>query len=360
MKPLVLAYYLPQYHHVKENDLWWGKDFTEWTAVKNAEKYYDSHYEPRIPLKNNYYDLLKKDTFHWQSDLAKEYKVNGFVFFHYYFADGRKILEKPCENLLGWTDININYCFSWANLSWTRTWSGIAGGAMNSKFEKYNPSESSILLLQNYGTEESWKEHFEYLLPFFKDKRYIKKNNCPVFIFHNPEDIDCLEEMVACWRKLSKQNGFDDLYLIGNIKNSFTEYNMLDALYAHEPSYLFNEYPAFSDETKKQICTRYNDYAEVSNWSCNRFYYQRQKMYYGTFVGFDNTPRHAHRGAIIDCCTPIAFKQSLARIYEQSIKNNNDMVFINAWNEWGEGSYMEPDLKYGKGYLNALKEVIYG
>lgn len=352
-----IAIYLPQYHRVKENDEWWGEGYTEWTAVKQAEKLYEGHEQPRIPLYNNYYDLMKKETMQWQAELAKKYGVYGFCFFHYYFKDGKKILEKPAENLLEWTDINMPFCFSWVNASWVRTWSKINGGSMASKFEKYEEG-NPILLHQTYGVEKDWKEHFEYLLPFFKDKRYIKIDGKPIFLFHIPEEIDCLEKMVECWRNLAKENDLPGIYLIGVIVNSYQEFSMLDALYAHEPRFSFYDYIRYSDLSKKSICNRYNLYEEVCQWSGKRQYFQNQKIYYGTFAGFDSTPRHGTQGAIIDKVTPEIFEKSFKEICKKSILCDNEFVFVNAWNEWGEGNYLEPDIKNKFAFLEKIKKIM--
>lgn len=352
-----IAIYLPQYHQVKENDEWWGDNYTEWTAVRKAERLYEGHEQPRVPLNNNYYDLMHKETMQWQAELAKEYGIYGFCFYHYYFKDGRKILERPAENLLKWKDIEINYCFSWANESWVRTWGKISGGSMASKFEKYGVGEA-VLLQQQYGDAGDWKAHFDYLLPFFRDERYIKIDGKPVFIFHVPEIIDCLERMVEVWRNLAEKNGFPGIYLIGVITDSYREYPALDALYAHEPRLSFNDYIQYSDDGMSDICNRYNFYKDICEWSNLRKYYQKQKIFYGAFVGFDSTPRHGKRGVIIDKVTPSIFEDHFRDMCNKSHLYNNEFVFINAWNEWGEGNYLEPDEKFGYAFLEKVQKII--
>lgn len=306
---------------------------------------------------DNYYDLMQKETMQWQANLAKKYKIYGFCFFHYYFKDGRKILEKPAESLLQWSDIDMNYCFSWANESWVRTWSKISGGTMASKFEKFEDGEA-LLLQQTYGDEKAWKDHFEYLLPFFRDKRYIKVDGKPVFLFHFPEKVDCLERMTEYWRNLAESSCLPGLYLIGVIANSYQEFPMLDALYAHEPRFLFNDYIQYSDESKRSICGRYNLYDDACHWSSTRKYYQKQKMYFGAFAGFDSTPRHGIKGVIIDKVTSKTFEKHFREICQRNQLNNNEFVFINAWNEWGECNYLEPDVKNSFAFLEAVKKVM--
>ena len=157
--PKIISMYLPQFHRVKENDEWWGEGFTEWTAVKQADSLFDGHYQPRIPLNGNYYDLLDKETMQWQADLMKKYGIDGQCIYHYWFKEGRQILEKPAQNLLKWTDIDMPFCFCWANESWARTWSGLKNtNAWSAKQEpKKQGDHNGLLLEQYYGTEECLK-----------------------------------------------------------------------------------------------------------------------------------------------------------------------------------------------------------
>ena len=160
MKCKILALYLPQFHQIPENDEWWGEGFTEWTNVKKAKPLYARHYQPRIPLYDNYYNLLDKNVMRKQAKMAKRHGVDGFCFYHYWFQ-GKKLLEKPLELLLADKECQLEYCLSWANESWTRTWDGREG-------------ENQILINQTYGRKEEWKAHFEYLLPFFKMRDIYK------------------------------------------------------------------------------------------------------------------------------------------------------------------------------------------
>lgn len=356
-----IAIYLPQYHRVKENDEWWGEGFTEWTSVKLAEKYYEEHYQPRVPLNENYYDLDKKKTMEWQAELAAQYGIYGFCFYHYYFKDGRKILEKPAENLLKWTDIPLKYCFSWANMPWQRTWANFSlGGSWASKFEKYDENSNPILLEQDYGGEKEWKVHFDYLLPFFKDERYIKMDGKPIFLFHVVKDIRCLKPMVELWRKLALEAGLAGLYLIGAVYDDYEDYPMLDALYAQEPSASMNDYVQDGEKLKKEICARYYIYEDICRWGYLKHYKANRKIFFSTFPGYDTTPRHGRRGVIIDNATPEKFEKSFRDICKKSIQRKNEFVFINAWNEWGEGNYLEPDAKYGYAFLETAQKVLTG
>lgn len=354
-----IAIYLPQYHKVKENDEWWGEGFTEWTSVRQAEAYYEEHHQPRIPLNENYYDLDKKETMEWQAGLAEQYGIYGFCFYHYYFKEGRKILEKPAENLLKWTDIPLKYCFSWANMPWQRTWSNFSlGGSWASKFEKYEENSNPVLLEQDYGDEKEWKAHFDYLLPFFKDERYIKIDNKPVFLFHAVKDIGCLNQMVDLWRKFALDAGLEGLYLIGVVQDDYEAYPVLDALYAQEPSASITDYVQDGEEDKKDICARYYIYEDMCRWGYLKHYEPDRKVFFSAFPGYDTTPRHGKRGVIIDKATPEKFEESFREICQKSIQRKNEYVFINAWNEWGEGNYLEPDTKYGYAFLEAVHKVL--
>ena len=186
----VIAMYLPQFHRVQENDVWWGEGFTEWTAVRSAEPLFPWHEQPHAPLDGRYYDLMDPETMRWQAELMHRYGVDGMCFYHYYFKDGRRILERPAENLLQWKDIDMPFCFSWANESWVRSWSRmsqIEGNPWSVKFDGVaQPGDDGVLLAQGYGDELAWREHYAYLSPFFHDSRYILHENMPVFLIYKP------------------------------------------------------------------------------------------------------------------------------------------------------------------------------
>ena len=190
----VIAFYLPQFHDIPENDKWWGKGFTEWTNVKKARPLFDGHRQPRTPLNDNYYCLLDDDVKVWQAKIAKEHGIYGFCYYHYWFL-GKKLLEKPMEQMLANPKIDIPFCICWANDAWTKAWVG----------------ETKTIMEQKYGGEDDWKEHFNYLLSFFKDHRYIKEDNKPLVVIYRPEIIECLNDMLKCWDRLARDVGFDGL-----------------------------------------------------------------------------------------------------------------------------------------------------
>lgn len=334
-----LALYLPQFHRVPENDEWWGEGFTEWTAVKGAEKLFEGHNQPRVPLNNNYYNLLDHNTMAWQADLMKEYCVDGMCMYHYWFKDGRRILEKPAENLLKWKDIQMPFCFCWANNTWIKSWSKFRNADIwSSIYETHETKDDTgILLKQSYGREKDWEEHFLYLLPFFRDERYIKLDNKPVFVIYLPDDIFCLWDMADYLNKRAKQSGFQGIYFIGAGKGMNRG---LDAT--------FKRWPAGETDSYDEMWDMILDYKVEKGI----------KNYFCGFVDFDNSPRKGGDALVIKGASPQKFYENFKRLYQKSMMLNNEFIFINAWNEWGEGMYLEPDEKYGFGYLESLRNAI--
>lgn len=348
----IFTMYLPQFHRVKENDEWWGEGFTEWTAVRKAEKLMPGHYQPRVPLNENYYDLMNKGTMEWQADLMKSYGIDGQCFYHYWFKDGRQILEKPAENLLRWTDIDMPFCFCWANASWARTWSKLRtknSWAVN--FEKEdNKNGSGILLDQKYGGEEQWRQHFDYLLPFFQDARYIKIEGKPVFMIYDAVLIPCFNEMINKWQQWAVEKGFPGVYIIGkNVSQGMEE--LVEKIYYLEPEGAFHALREKIEGKKEFGAYDYDDMWE----KILTFSKKGEKAVYGGFVGYDNTPRQGKIGKIVENNTPQKFERYLSELIAKNIAYGNDMIFINAWNEWGEGMYLEPDEKHGYAYLEAVR-----
>lgn len=340
----VIALYLPQFHRVPENDQWWGEGYTEWTAVKSGEKLFPEHYQPHIPLNHNYYDLLSKQTMQWQAALMKKYHVYGMCFYHYYFQNGRKILEKPAENLLKWKDIDMPFCFSWANQAWGRTWSRI--GSINTwnvkKEQESMKDDDGILLRQSYGDENDWERHFDYLLPFFMDKRYIKIDNKPIFIFYRPEDIFCLTQMMEKWNEKAKQCGLDGIYFI----TTNSEKKEASAWLRQKISCWAGARNQYIEYDK--VCKKIIGEAMESGDSC----------YLCGYTGYDDSPRRGAQGFIVNNSSPEKFYTLMRTLCYLSEQRGKEFVFVNAWNEWGEGMHLEPDERYGYGYLEALSRAL--
>ncbi|QAT50109.1 glycosyl transferase [Caproiciproducens sp. NJN-50] len=340
-----IAFYLPQFHQIKENDEWWGKGFTEWTNTRKAVPLFQGHRQPREPLNHNYYDLTDIKALKWQAELMKKYHVHGLCFYHYWFG-GKMLLEKPMELLLEHKEIDMNFCVSWANEPWTRNWDG---------------GSREILMPQIYGGPEEWKKHFDYLLPFFKDKRYIKINNRPLIALYLSAHIENGKAMADYWQKLAKENGFDGLFIaetLNAIQGSLYMENS-DACIEFEPCVtLFGGYTPWSqhrfyktlhlfqfDEVWKKILERKSTYGN-------------REKFCGAFTDWDNTSRVGMRGSVCIGSTPEGFKKHLGDLAKKCIAEGNDrFIFINAWNEWAESAYLEPDKDNGYQYLEAVRDV---
>ncbi len=358
-----LAFYLPQFHEIPENNEWWGNGFTEWSNTKKATPLYPKHYQPRKPLDENYYDLSSPSVMVQQMNLAKKYGIDGFCFYHYWF-NGKKLLEKPIEMILTNQEARLPFCLAWANEPWTRTWDGIQG-------------EKQILMAQSYGGEESWKDHFQYLLQFFLDKRYLKIEGQPVFLIYRAQNIPNCSKMMELWRSLAKESGLPGIYFIQMITSfGYDKYNKaFDANVDFEPMRTVydqektKETPRWKKQMnfyqkycKTPILSRFLlnfiDYDSIYETIIHRKPKGNKKTYYGVFSDWDNSPRKKRKALIIHGASPKKFEKYLDIQIKRSLKDKNELLFINAWNEWGEGAYIEPDQRYGFAYLHAVRRAL--
>lgn len=354
----IIAMYLPQFHRVKENDAWWGEGFTEWTSVRSAERLFPGHEQPHVPLYGNYYDLMKPETMRWQADLMKRYGVDGMCFYHYYFKDGRKILEKPAENLLRWKDIDMPFCFSWANESWVRSWSRLSeheGNPWSAKFDgqRIDEKDDGVLLAQEYGGVSAWRAHYAYLSPFFHDARYICHEGCPVFLIYKPDNIPCLKEMLDCWQELAREDGFPGVYVIGTNVREAEEKGLSNSLLQEPQDTIARWYPQKyenDDHVMKSI-----PYDELWQRIIDKPVEPGQCL--GGFSGYDDSPRRGHGAVVIKGRNPEIFGRRMYELLEKCQQNDAPFLFINAWNEWGEGMHLEPDEAYGCQFLEALRKA---
>lgn len=341
-----IVFYLPQFHEIPENNKWWGDGFTEWVNVRKAYPLYEGHEQPKVPLNKNFYNLLDKNTLKWQVKLAKENGIDGFCFYHYYF-NGKKLLEKPAELLLKEKEIKVNFCFSWANEPWTRAWDG---------------KTRDIIMPQEYGREKEWLEHIDYLLPFFKDERYIKKENKPIFLIYRTNNIPNCDKMIEFWDERLRKEGFDGVYIIETL-NSFQKEPVLkksQGIVEFEPMLTMRHYLSPLRQLVRIINKKLGkldivSYEEV--WDCiirRKRTYEGKKRSLGAFVSWDNTARKGAKGLIIEGATPEKFGKY---IEIQNSKENIEFLFINAWNEWAEGTYLEPDERNNYQYLEKIKKL---
>ncbi len=363
----VMAYYLPQYHETEENNAWWGKGFTEWTSVRDSRPLYYGHYQPVEPLDDNYYDLTDSGTWRWQAELARKYFIYGFCIHHYWFKR-KQVLPKPAELLLKNKDINIRYCFSWANESWTRTWSRSDGNVWSTKMDAgKSRGKDGMLLLQEYGTVDDWTDHFNYLLRFFMDDRYIKEGNKPMLLIYHPEKIQCLHSMLKTWNWLAIQNGFDGLYIVSTNDLMIQDIN-ISANAIFEPPFYFNSGIGFMEKSRLERVmknrrhgkdsTLFLSYKKIWDDILKRKYQSVRKTYLGGLVSFDKTPREGKNATIYLGANPRRFKRYFDRLVKKSLERGNEYVFINAWNEWGEGCALEPNKKYQYAYLEAIQKSV--
>lgn len=368
LKTKIFAAYLPQYYVIPENNEFWGEGFTDWVGVKNARPQFEGHIQPKVPLNDNYYDLSKYESIKWQADLAKKYGITGFNIYHYWFKGGKKVLEKPSEIILENKDIDIQFFFSWDNVSWVRSWGNIKGNAWAPAFDTGRENGKITLLEFEYGNEDDWEKHFNYLLPFFNDTRYLKINNMPIFCLMKDSETVKLQAMHKKWNKLAIKNGFNGIFLMTGRKIIFNKC-VTNSQFTYQPG--------FSGWNKREsIDSRLQKYFNISpkrDGSVKYLYdYEkiwkkiikdaqnniRKNLFYGSFVGFDDTPRRGENARMIKNYSPALFEKYFKKLYQISCLNNKELIFLTAWNEWGEGAYLEPDEENGFAYLEALKRVV--
>lgn len=361
MKIKVIANYLPQYHRIPENDKWWGEGYTDWVAVKNAQPLFEGHRQPRIPLNNNYYDLSDINAIRWQADLACKYGVYGFGIYHYWFNSDLQLLQKPSELLLQNKDIDIHFMFIWDNGSWKRSWSNVKdANDWAPQFDGTNIEDNGILAELDYGNESDWEKHFNYLLPFFKDERYIKIDGRPLFgLFRIRENNSVIKEMISCWNKLAQKNGFNGVMVMNkrdvrpwyNLKNSFM--------------YLQNNPVTFWQGIKRkfkclfgEVPQKVFDYDEIWIRWLKIAKNTGHNIFLSGGVNYDDSPRRGKDAVIYKGSTPQKFQKYFTELLKISKQQGKEYVFCPAWNEWGEGMYLEPDTVDGYAYLEALKAAV--
>jgi len=349
----IIAFYLPQFHPFQENDSWWGKGFTEWTNVSKAIPQFLGHYQPRLPGELGFYDLRLKNVLSRQIELAKEYGVNGFCF-HYYWFDGKRLMEGPLEAFLASDEEELNFPFSlcWANENWTRKWDG---------------AESEILIKQSYS-RESFVDVFNDIDRYFQDERYIKINGMPIITIYRAEVIPDISYMINLWRSLALERGYPGLYVIVTRAFGFIEFEEIgaDAVCEFPPHAVkaksINRNLSFLNKSYGGSVFDYTDVVDYAtkNLDSEHIVSVARNYYPCVMTGWDNVARRPSDGNVFHNASPQKFYSWLesacnwARIHQESGRR---LVFINAWNEWAEGTYLEPDRRYGYAYLHAVRTV---
>ena len=358
----VMCMYLPQYHSFPENDEWWGKGYTEWVAVKGARPLFKGHDQPKIPLGGDYYDLEKDgvSTLSRQAELARKYGVYGFSVYRYYF-NGRSLMKGPLEKLLAHPEIDINYNICWANETWTRTWYGLS---------------DQVLIAQEYGDRDDWRKFFDDLLPFFRDSRYIKVGNRPVLQIYKTFDIPCFEDLSSAFNEWARAEGFDGIYFISGrtAGGSDDRDRCIDGYYYFEPGYSLKNDLGLAGTVsynagtlvrslRNRLLGRRFGYILERRVSAERIMRAIAGRSYadnefpGIIPAWDNTPRRSYKGLIYKGCSPELFEKTLKVLKEKVEGHPADFVYVNAWNEWGEGAYVEPDESARYAYLEAIRRV---
>lgn len=362
----IMAMYLPQYHEIPENSYFWGKGFTDWVSVRSAKPLYEGHNQPNVPIDSEYYDLSQKEAIVKQAELAKKYGVYGFGLYHYWFSDEKNLLTAPSEIILGNKDIDIPFFFAWDNSSWKRTWSRIKGGndwapKVDQTVKNEIKEEDGYLVKYVLGREPQWENHYNYLSRFFHDERYVKIDNKPLFFIYNYSKE--ISEMEAYFDVLAKKDGFDGInivyrkckvHAVPNDKNIFN----YEPSYSGWEGYLTSIKNKLLKKKKKRKLRKY-DYDVI--WRKILKVTKKRaasNFYHGAFVSYDDTPRRGERGSVVVGNSPTKFQKYLSELIRICDKQDKEYVFLTAWNEWGEGAYLEPDVKNGYAYLEAVKKAL--
>lgn len=353
----LIAFYLPQYHPVPENDEWWGRGFTEWRNVVKGKPLFEGHYQPHLPADLGFYDLRLPEVREAQADLAREYGIHGFCYYHYWF-NGRRILERPFNEVLASGRPDFPFCLCWANENWTRVWDG---------------GSNQILLEQKYSHVDDLN-HIHALMPAFRDQRYIRINGKPLFLVYRTEHMPFPAKTAEIWREAAHRQGIGEIYLArvesftGAVDPSAIGF---DAAVEFAPDW--QKRGSFINRTgRDKLMTRFGLKSEV--------FFQHDITLYQEMIdrmrrkpsvdfvrfrcvtpGFDNSVRRKKKAAIIHGSTPESFRSWLNAVNEETEKSRapeERLIFINAWNEWAEGNHLEPDQKWGKAYLEAVRNAL--
>lgn len=379
-KARVIAFYLPQFHPIPENDKWWGKGFTEWTNVAKAKPLFRGHYQPRIPADLGFYDLRLPEVREQQAELAREAGIEGFCYWHYWFGNGKMLLEKPFQEVLHSGKPDFPFCLGWANHSWkTGTWT--------------RDGSNQMIAEQKYLGENDYTMHFNYVLPAFQDPRYITVDGKPLFVIFDPYSLPI--DFILTWRKLATENGLPGIHFVGYTFNSLGRplynaqgeqitrgyfntdevqkyYNYLTQELHFDAVIPIGTYRAeiltknrywFALQRKLSTAWNINIKALYQYDKVMRHYYApedcAENVYPSLLPQWDRSPRSGMNGIYINS-TPEKFEKTLKEALKliENKQTEHKILFLKSWNEWAEGNYVEPDLKYGHGYLDVLRKQL--
>lgn len=338
--PRLIAFYLTQFHPTAENDQWWGKGFTEWTNVTKASPLFEGHRQPHLPSDFGFYDLRVRETRHDQIKVAKQYGVDGFCY-HYYWFSGKRILNRPLDDMLADPECDMPFCLCWANESWTRRWDG---------------ADHELLIEQKYLPEDDLN-FIKSLVPFFKDKRYIRVDGKPILIVYFPQALPNARKTLDIWRQYCRSIGLGDIHLCAALTHGNQEFSK----FGFDSGV---EFPPHNLQLKKNINEEINfhdafmgnvfQYAAVAQSYLDRTY-GNSPVYKTVFPSWDNTARTKERAVAVLNGNPENYEYWLSSTIDLSLPagEGEKLVFINAWNEWAEGCHLEPDRWFGHGFLQA-------
>lgn len=345
----LIAFYLPQFHPIPENDSWWGPGFTEWTNVTRGRSMYKGHNQPRRPAELGYYDLRVTEVRHRQAELARKYGVYGFCYYYYWFS-GRRLLERPLDLMLADRELDFPFCVCWANENWSRRWDG---------------SEQDILMEQKHLPEDPAR-FIEDLAPILKDPRYIRVDGAPLLLVYRPDIIPGLTGVLRTWRKTAEDLGIPQLHIcaVQSFGYSTGLEDGFDAMVEFPPhsigvSEITSTIPTLSPRFKGKVYS----YPEVIRYCLRLGSGVGLPVYRGLMAGWDNTPRRGFNSHIFHNATPEHYEVWLRRLIDYTRRHHQGdhrLVFVNAWNEWGEGAYLEPDQKYQYRMLEATARAVFG
>jgi len=357
----IWAFYLPQFHPIKENDEWWGKGYTEWTNVGKAKKYYKTHQQPKVPADLGYYDLRVPEIRREQAELATFYGIDGFLYWHYWFGNHKQLLDMPFKAALQDKLYHTTFALAWANESWQKKLNG----------------NTKTLIEQFYPSTQDHIEHFNSLLPAFQDDRYIKIDNKPVFLIYKPNDIPNITAFIQLWNTLAQKHGFAGMYFIAHhtTKKDFNEEPYEETVVRMSTlgfnAINFMRLKGFI-ENRGSFIKRYFDFIRKMTSNPLIYPYEQASKFFSDPVdlssnviptiisGWDNTPRHAN-GIVLSNYTPSKFEKHVNDVFSIVKQKNvqNRIIILKSWNEWAEGNYIEPDLQWGLAFLEIIKQYAF-
>nr|WP_281722826.1 glycoside hydrolase family 99-like domain-containing protein [Nitrosomonas nitrosa] len=337
--PRLIAFFLPQFHPISENDTWWGKGFTEWTNVTKAKPLFEGHYQPHLPSDLGFYDLRLKETRHEQIRLAKQFGIDGFCY-HYYWFSGTRLLHRPLDDMLADKESEMPFCLCWANENWTRKW---------------DAAEQEILIAQKYLPDDNLN-FIKSLIPFFRDPRYIRLNNEPFLIVYRPQHLPDAKKTAKVWRDYCADVGIGNIHLCAALTHGNEDYEKFgfDSGVEFPPHNMKSA--NINDQIRFHGAFRGNvmQYAAIAQSYLDRTY-GGTRVFKTVTPSWDNTARTNDRAVMMLNGTPDNYEYWLSSTIDQVQRSGEEdqLIFINAWNEWAEGCHLEPDRRFGHQFLQA-------